>query len=59
MSVHLKLRPFKCRYGCEFGYNDQANRNSHERKKHGKKYIGETKGEELKVEEQTLFDKLS
>ena len=39
MNVHLRLRPFKCRYGCEFGYNDPANRNSHERKKHGKIYM--------------------
>ena len=36
MNVHLKLRPYKCRYGCEFGYNELSNRNSHERKKHGK-----------------------
>ena len=35
MSVHLKLRPYKCRYGCTFAYNDQANRNAHERKSHG------------------------
>jgi len=35
MNVHLKLRPYKCRYGCEFGYNDLSNRNAHERKKHG------------------------
>ena len=36
MNVHLKLRPYKCRYGCEFAYNDKGNRNCHERKKHGK-----------------------
>ena len=36
MNVHLKLRPYKCRYGCEFGYNDSSNRDSHERKRHGK-----------------------
>ena len=38
MSVHLKLRPYKCRYGlgCEFAYNDVSNRDAHERKKHGK-----------------------
>ena len=67
MNVHLKLRPFKCRYGCEFGYNDPANRNSHERKKHGKIYmVGGTKEEiaivmeEVKVDEQALLlDKLS
>ena len=37
MSVHIKARPFKCRYKCEhdIGYNDLSNRNSHERKKHG------------------------
>ena len=38
MNVHLKLRPYKCRYGCEFGYNDFSNRNAHERKKHGKAF---------------------
>ena len=35
MSVHLKLRPYKCRYGCAFAYNDDSNRGSHERKTHG------------------------
>ena len=37
MNVHLKMRPYKCRYGCadNVGYNDLSNRNSHERKKHG------------------------
>eukprot|EP00088_Acartia_fossae_P000704 TRINITY_DN10282_c0_g2_i5.p1 TRINITY_DN10282_c0_g2~~TRINITY_DN10282_c0_g2_i5.p1 ORF type:complete len:203 (+),score=20.00 TRINITY_DN10282_c0_g2_i5:91-609(+) len=34
MNVHLKLRPYKCRYGCEFAYNDSSNRNQHEKKKH-------------------------
>jgi len=36
MSVHIKARPFKCRYGCTFAYNDSSNRNAHERKTHGK-----------------------
>ena len=36
MSVHLKLRPYKCRYGCAFAYNDSSNRNAHEKKTHGK-----------------------
>ena len=36
MSVHLKLQPFKCRYGCGLAYNDRSNRNQHERKKHGR-----------------------
>ena len=38
MNVHIKARPFKCRYNyCpnDIGYNDLSNRNSHERKKHG------------------------
>ena len=35
MNVHLKLRPYECRYGCELRYNDSANRNAHEKKKHG------------------------
>ena len=35
MNVHLKLRPYKCRYGCTFAYNDISNRNAHERKTHG------------------------
>ena len=38
MNVHLKTRPYKCRYGCidNIGYNDHSNRNSHERKIHGR-----------------------
>jgi len=44
MNVHLKLRPYKCRYGCTFAYNDSSNRNAHERKTHGKLF--ETKKKE-------------
>ena len=36
MNVHLKLRPHKCRYGCDISYNDTSNRNAHEKKTHGK-----------------------
>ena len=39
MNVHLKLRPYSCRYGCEFAYNDVSNRNAHEKKTHGKLFI--------------------
>ena len=42
MSVHLKLRPYKCRYGCTFAYNDSSNRNAHERKTHGKIFESST-----------------
>ena len=37
MNVHIKTRPFRCRYSCQndIGYNDLSNRNSHEKKKHG------------------------
>jgi len=37
MSVHIKSRPYACRYGsgCTMSYNDVSNRNSHEKKKHG------------------------
>ena len=46
MNVHLKLRPYKCRYGCEFAYNDSSNRNAHERKTHGKLFIIEKEEKE-------------
>ena len=36
MSVHLKLKPHNCRYGCKISYNDISNRNQHEKKTHGK-----------------------
>ena len=36
MNVHLKLRPYNCRYGCNVSYNDTSNRNHHEKKTHGK-----------------------
>ena len=35
MSIHLKLKPYNCRYGCDIAYNDYSNRNQHEKKKHG------------------------
>ena len=34
MSVHMKLQPYQCRYGCENKYNDSANRAAHERRRH-------------------------
>ena len=39
MNVHLKLRPYNCRYGCDISYNDASNRNHHEKKTHGKIFI--------------------
>ena len=41
MNVHIKTRPFRCRYSCQndIGYNDLSNRNSHEKKKHGGLFI--------------------
>ena len=41
MNVHLKLRPYSCRYGCDISYNDTSNRNQHEKKKHGKLFTTE------------------
>ena len=35
MNVHLKLRPFKCRYGCDQDYNDRSNMRQHEKRAHG------------------------
>ena len=39
MNIHLKLKPYNCRYGCDISYNDKGNRNHHERKQHGKLFI--------------------
>ena len=38
MNVHLKLRPYNCRYGCDKNYNDRRNRNQHEKQKHGQTF---------------------
>ena len=35
MNIHLKLRPYKCRYGCDIAYNDMSNRAAHEKRTHG------------------------
>jgi len=35
MNVHLKLRPYTCRYGCDQSYNDRSNRAQHEKRAHG------------------------
>ena len=36
VNVHLKTRPWVCRYNCGgMAYNDRSNRNAHEKKKHG------------------------
>ena len=52
MNVHLKLRPYACRYGCDISYNDNSNRNSHERKTHGKIF---TTVNEEKLKEKIKF----
>ena len=48
MNIHLKLRPHKCRYGCNVSYNDTSNRNAHEKKTHGKLFTT-VKEEKLKA----------
>merc|ERR1712126_319616 len=48
MNVHLKLRPYNCRYGCNVSYNDTSNRNQHEKKTHGKIFTT-VKEEKLKA----------
>ena len=52
MNVHLKLRPYKCRYGCDDSYNDTSNRNSHEKKKHGKLFTTVEKEKEKRLREE-------
>jgi len=34
MNMHIKSMPYQCRYGCENRYNDNSNRNAHERRRH-------------------------
>ena len=36
INMHLKTKPYNCRYGCDISYNDDSNRNAHEKKTHGK-----------------------
>jgi len=52
MNIHLKLRPYSCRYGCDISYNDLSNRNSHEKKKHGKLF---TTDKEKRLREKIEF----
>ena len=33
-NIHLKLKPYKCRKGCERGYTDPAHRGRHEKRVH-------------------------
>ena len=53
MNVHLKLRPFKCRHGCDQAYNDRSNLVQHEKRAHG--VLGIRKEEQIQAE---LFVKL-
>ena len=48
MNIHLKLRPYNCRFGCDISYNDTSNRNAHEKKTHGKLFTT-VKEEKLKA----------
>ena len=49
VNVHLKTRPYKCRYGCTFAYNDNGNRNAHERKTHGKIFMNRREGKKRQI----------
>jgi len=35
MNIHLNMKPYQCREGCEMAYSDRSNRNQHERRVHG------------------------
>ena len=35
MNIHLKVKPYRCREGCDMAYSDSSNRNQHERRVHG------------------------
>ena len=50
ISMHLKTKPYNCRYGCDISYSDFSNRNAHEKKTHGKIF--------LNVKEQKLKEKI-
>jgi len=43
VNVHTKTRPYPCRYGCDIAYNDNSNRNQHEKRKHGKLFTAANK----------------
>ena len=34
MNIHLKLKPYSCRFECSQSYNDKSNRNQHEKRAH-------------------------
>ena len=34
MNIHLKLKPYSCRFECGQSYNDRSNRNQHEKRAH-------------------------
>ena len=53
MNMHLKLKPYNCRYGCDISYNDTSNRNHHERKRHGKLFIS-VEEEQMKAKMELL-----
>lgn len=44
IQVHLKTRPYKCRYGCGQGYNDHSSRCKHEKGSHGAIFPVEGRG---------------
>jgi hypothetical protein len=35
MNIHLNLKPYICREGCDMAYSDRSCRNQHERRAHG------------------------
>ena len=39
INMHLKTKPYNCRYGCDIRYNDMSNRNAHEKRTHGKLFV--------------------
>ena len=48
LFIFRSLNMFFFRYGCDIGYNDVSNRNSHEKKKHGGLFNGAERGPNIK-----------
>ncbi len=48
--VHLKSRPYACRFGCGEAFNHYATRGDHEKSKHGRRFP--------KTKEQDQFEKI-
>ena len=58
ISVHLKARPYECRFGCGAASSDKGNLRKHQELKHGEEEITEESEEDEAVDSEDIYGEM-